>query len=223
MCKNHSFYKMRIRFAPFALFWPSRGWVCPYPLRLLHDHRGNHTVAPVPVTLLGMIWNMHRKNDHDDVIKWKHFPRYWPFVRGILGEFPSRGALMLSVVCAWTNSWSNNEDTGDLRRHRSHHDVTVMWFQQNKSQQTLQCCHMSVLNQQKFGYLVKSAFVISTKKTSNIRITVFCQGRWWIQPRNAINADSVAMSFGSALRSNHYNDVTWMSYNLKSSVIRLFV
>ena len=21
--------------------------------------------------------------DHDDVIKWKHFPRYWPFVRGI--------------------------------------------------------------------------------------------------------------------------------------------
>ena len=20
---------------------------------------------------------------HDDVIKWKHFPRYWPFVRGM--------------------------------------------------------------------------------------------------------------------------------------------
>ena len=20
---------------------------------------------------------------HDDVIKWKHFPRYWPFVQGI--------------------------------------------------------------------------------------------------------------------------------------------
>ena len=26
---------------------------------------------------------------HDDVIKWKHFPRYWPFVRGI-GEFPAQ-------------------------------------------------------------------------------------------------------------------------------------
>ena len=24
-----------------------------------------------------------RKTDHDDVIKWKHFPRYWPLVRGI--------------------------------------------------------------------------------------------------------------------------------------------
>ena len=31
---------------------------------------------------------------HDDVIKWKHLPRYWPFVRGIHrsgpGEFPSQ-------------------------------------------------------------------------------------------------------------------------------------
>ena len=26
---------------------------------------------------------------HDDVIKWKHFPRYWPFVRSpVTGEFP---------------------------------------------------------------------------------------------------------------------------------------
>ena len=44
---------------------------------------------------------------HDDVIKWKHFPRYWSFVRGIhrspvtspqLGLW--RGALMLSLICA---------------------------------------------------------------------------------------------------------------------------
>ena len=27
---------------------------------------------------------------HDDVIKWKHFPRYWPFVRGVPGEFPTQ-------------------------------------------------------------------------------------------------------------------------------------
>ena len=25
----------------------------------------------------------HHVVTHDDVIKWKHFPRYWPFVRGI--------------------------------------------------------------------------------------------------------------------------------------------
>ena len=47
------------------------------------------------------------KQIHDDVIKWEHFPRYWPFVRGIhrspvnsphKGQW--RGALMLSLICA---------------------------------------------------------------------------------------------------------------------------
>ena len=38
-----------------------------------------------------------------------------------------RGALMFSLICAWTNCWVNNQDAGDLRRHRSHYDVTVMW------------------------------------------------------------------------------------------------
>ena len=37
---------------------------------------------------------------HDDVIKWKKFSRYRPFV--------------------------NNREAGDLRRHRAHYDVTVM-------------------------------------------------------------------------------------------------
>ena len=33
-----------------------------------------------------------RDSPHDDVIKWKHFPRYWPFVRGIHqpAEFPTQ-------------------------------------------------------------------------------------------------------------------------------------
>ena len=66
---------------------------------------------------------------HDDVIKWKHFPRYWPFVRGIhrsrhRGQW--RGASMFSLICAWTNDWVNNREAGDLRRHHSHYDVNVM-------------------------------------------------------------------------------------------------
>ena len=28
---------------------------------------------------VSLVWRLH----HDDVIKWKHFPRCWPFVRGI--------------------------------------------------------------------------------------------------------------------------------------------
>ena len=72
---------------------------------------------------------------HDDVIKWKHFPHYWPFVRGIhrspvnsphKGQW--RGALMFSLICVWINGWGNNGEAGDMRRHRAHYDVTVMWF-----------------------------------------------------------------------------------------------
>ena len=70
---------------------------------------------------------------HDDVIKWKHFPRYRPFVREIYrspvnsphkGQW--RGALMFSMICSWVNVWVNNGEAGDLRRHRAHYDVTVM-------------------------------------------------------------------------------------------------
>ena len=69
----------------------------------------------------------------DDVIKWKHFPRYWPFVRGIHRSpvnFPHkgqwRGALMFSLICVWINDWANNREAGDLRRYRALCDVIVM-------------------------------------------------------------------------------------------------
>ena len=71
---------------------------------------------------------------HDDVIKWKHFPRYWPFVQGIHRSpvnFPRKGqwrrALMFSLICVWINGWVNNGEAGDLRRHHAHCDVIVMW------------------------------------------------------------------------------------------------
>ena len=45
------------------------------------------------------------KASHGDVIKWKHFPRYWPFVRGIHWSPVNsphkdqwRGALMFSLI-----------------------------------------------------------------------------------------------------------------------------
>ena len=72
-------------------------------------------------------------NEHDDVIKWKHFPRYWTFVRGIQRStvnFPHkgqwRGVLMFTLICARINGWVNNCDAGDLRRNRSHYDVIAM-------------------------------------------------------------------------------------------------
>ena len=70
---------------------------------------------------------------HYDVIKWKHFPRYWSFVRGIhrspvnsphKGQW--RGALIFILICARINGWVNNREAGDLRRYRTHYDVIVM-------------------------------------------------------------------------------------------------
>ena len=65
----------------------------------------------------------------DDVIQWKQFPRYWPFVRGIHRwpvnsphKGPWRGALMFSLIFVWVN----NREACDLRRHRAHYDVIVM-------------------------------------------------------------------------------------------------
>ena len=70
---------------------------------------------------------------HDDVIKWKHFLDYWPFVWGIHRSpvnSPHKGqwcrALMFSLICIWINGWVNNREAGDLRRYHAHYDVIVM-------------------------------------------------------------------------------------------------
>ena len=73
------------------------------------------------------------KGKHDDVIKWKHFPRYWRFVWVILwspvnsphkGQW--RGVSMFSLIGAWINGRVNTGEAGDLRRQRTHYDVIVM-------------------------------------------------------------------------------------------------
>ena len=77
---------------------------------------------------------VEEKYFHEDVIKWKHFPRYHSFVRGIhrspensphKGQW--RGALMFSLICAWINCRVNSREAGDLRRHRAHYGVIVMY------------------------------------------------------------------------------------------------
>ena len=70
----------------------------------------------------------------NDIIQWKHFPRYWPFMRGIHRspvDSPHksywRRVLMFSLICAWANSWANNRDTSDSRCNWAHYDDTVMF------------------------------------------------------------------------------------------------
>ena len=93
-------------------------WNTPAILKFSYDYLSLEAVASA---------------EHDGIIKWKRFPRYWPFVRGIhrspvnsphKGQW--RGSLMFSLICLWTKGWVNNREAGDLRRYRAHYDVIVM-------------------------------------------------------------------------------------------------
>ena len=83
------------------------------------------------------------ENIHDDVIKWKHFPRYWPFLRGIhrwpvnsphKGQW--RGALMFSLICtlykrlskqSW--GWWFETPSRSLWRHcNAINDTHFFWY-----------------------------------------------------------------------------------------------
>ena len=97
------------------------------------------TIGPIALTVTCVVKpkSAHRLVSwflsHDDVIQWKHIPRYWPFVWGIHRcpvNSPHkglwRGVLIYSLICARINGWVNNREDGDLRRHRAHYDVIVI-------------------------------------------------------------------------------------------------
>ena len=136
---------------------------------------------------------------HDDVIKWSHFPRCWPFVQGIhrspvnsahKGQW--RLALMLSLIWAWLNGWVNNGGAGDLRRHRAHYDVTVM------DQRVLRGASFIFFNitvtvtwasrrlKSPANWLfINSLFKLSTKDTAQFCITdsLVMRIHWWPRDR----------------------------------------
>ena len=110
--KKDWYYKKKHSYANFISRQNST-WVKPE--RCTHHHLQRHGLS------------------ERNVIKWKLFPRYWHFVRGIHRspvnsphKGQSRGALMFSLISAWINEWVNNREAGDLRRHRDHYDVIVV-------------------------------------------------------------------------------------------------
>ena len=122
-------------------FHATFSWACGYVsmlgIELIHASKGfpyeknwywlDNGLAPM------------RQNTITRTIWWRHhietFSRYWPLVREIHRspvDFPHkgqwRGALIFSLIWAWTNCWSNDRNAGDLRRHRTNYDVTVMYL-----------------------------------------------------------------------------------------------
>ena len=129
------------------------------------DNRG--VVGPIGSC---SVWTVRCISQHGDVIKWKHFPLYWTFVRGIHRlpmDSPHKGqwcgAWMFSLICAWTNDWVNNRDAGDLKRHHAHYDVNVMkWNMENNMNQLISM-------QQGSFFACTQCKVVS---------------RWWAHPQN---------------------------------------
>ena len=108
--------------------WPSSAISCLLPGNVVLSRASEGTLVSTCNALKFELRN------NDDVIKWKHFPCCWPFVRRIhrsqvnsTSKCQWHEALLFSFICAWTNGWVNNRDAGDSRRHRAQYGVTVMW------------------------------------------------------------------------------------------------
>ena len=130
-------------------WWPMQ-LIYLYSSGLLHWYWDNRVIVPMEVEISWGIWVTWFDIWYDDVIKWKHFPRNWSFVREIHRSsvnFPHkgqwRGALMFSLICTWINGWINNGEAGDLTRHRAYYDVTVMITTKHNKYEP--CAYVSVV------------------------------------------------------------------------------
>ena len=87
----------------------------------LHDLRSNISIIP-QVTIVMMTssnGNILRVTSHLCGEFTGH--RWIPHTKGQWRE-----ALIFSLICAWINSWVNNGEASDLRRHGAYYDVIVM-------------------------------------------------------------------------------------------------
>ena len=75
---------------------------------------------------------------HVDIIKWKFLTsllslceRNPPVTDGLPHEASVTQSFdVFFMKCAWTNNWVNSGVAGDLRRHDTHCDITVIWLNQ---------------------------------------------------------------------------------------------
>ena len=60
----------------------------------------------------------------------------------VTGEFTAQKPVTRSFdvflwICAWINDWVNNREAVDLRRHRAHYDVIIMFQGPSASEVTM--------------------------------------------------------------------------------------
>ena len=117
--------------APKCVAIPAKEWHGLKFTRKYHIQWPGYECSHAPAKI---VWLKHTNSaSYDDVIKWKHFPRYWPFVRESTGHrwIPLTKASDAELRCfLWSAPqqmvWVNNKDAGELWRNRSHYYVTVL-------------------------------------------------------------------------------------------------
>ena len=83
-------------------------------------------------------WKRHNMKSWSEAIKswWRHQMETFSALLALCEgnhrspvDSPHKGpwlrSLMFPFTCGWTNGFENNRDAGDLKRHRTHFDVTV--------------------------------------------------------------------------------------------------
>ena len=166
----------------------------------------------------------HDRSDHDDVIKWKHFPRHWSFTRGIhlslvysphKGQW--RGALMFSLICAWTNGWAVHSNYCSLRIPQKLYFVsyTPKW-----------CLHEQPLSNifQAFNAFIQSIYkdsriqgfywpLIGHRRTSVFHIYDTISPTWWTHDTGCftfcsitVYMDNIRKPIHSFHHNRHYTD-----------------
>ena len=104
---------------------------------------------------------------HDDVIKWKHFPRYWPFVREI-HRSPVNSPIQRPVTRSFDIFF-------DLRLNKRLSKQSWGWWFETPSWSLWRHCndvfvvHYDVPNHRQLDCLFKIFFRIWTKTTSKLR------------------------------------------------------
>ena len=93
-------------------------WTHYYLISLCIMEHGFNFTATIKLNLI-MTWPIQKqiacalttkKTKHDNVIKWKYFPRYWPFVRG-MHQWPGIPHTKASDRELWCFLWSAPEWT----------------------------------------------------------------------------------------------------------------
>ena len=104
--------------------WHIVEWYCMFPFDLWRRYSPWNSPEEIVLLFALIPWWRHQMETISASLAFVRWIHRSPVDFHHKGQW--RGALMSSLICAWTNGWANNRDAGDLRRHRAHYDVTVM-------------------------------------------------------------------------------------------------